>query len=45
MVYHCKLLDEAGFINWSPSFDGSGSLYIAFVNGITYKWTSVFRFC
>jgi hypothetical protein len=36
-VYHCKLLSEAGFINWSPKFDGSNSLYIAFINGITYQ--------
>ena len=37
IVYHCKLLNEAGFINWSPTFDGSGSLYIAFINGMTYE--------
>jgi hypothetical protein len=36
-VYHCKLLSEADFINWSPNFDGSNSLYIAFVHGITYE--------
>lgn len=37
IVYHCKLLSEADFINWSPTFDGSNSLYIAFVNGMTYQ--------
>lgn len=37
IVYHCKLLSEAGFITWSPTFDGSNSLYIAFVHGMTYK--------
>lgn len=37
IVYHCKLLSEAGFINWSPKFDGSGSLYIGFINGLTYE--------
>lgn len=37
IVYHCKLLSEAGFINWSPTFDGSNSLYIAFVHGMTYE--------
>lgn len=36
IAYHCQLLSEAGFINWSPSFDGNGSLYIAFITGITY---------
>lgn len=36
IVYHCKLLFQAGFIDWSPTFNGSGSLYIAFVNGLTY---------
>lgn len=36
-VYHCKLLSEAGFIDWSPQFNGSNSLYIAFVHGITYE--------
>ena len=37
IVYHCKLLSEAGFINWSPTFDGSNSLYNAFVHGMTYQ--------
>ncbi|MCY7073354.1 DUF2513 domain-containing protein [Streptococcus oralis] len=37
IVYHFKLLSEAGFINWSPTFDGSNSLYIAFVHGMTYQ--------
>nr|DAX74603.1 MAG TPA: TRANSCRIPTIONAL REGULATOR SLYA, TRANSCRIPTION FACTOR, GLOBAL REGULATOR.85A [Caudoviricetes sp.] len=37
IVYHCKLLSEAGFINWTPKFDGSNSLYVAFVHGMTYE--------
>lgn len=35
IVYHCELLSEAGFIHWKPTY-ASNSLYIAFVNGITY---------
>lgn len=37
IVYHCKLLSEAGFIDWTPKFDGSNSLYVAFVHGMTYE--------
>lgn len=37
IVYHFKLLSEAGFIKWTPKFDGSNSLYIAFVHGMTYE--------
>lgn len=37
IVYHCKLLSEAGFIDWTPKFDGSNSLYVAFVYGMTYE--------
>lgn len=37
IVYHCKLLAEAKFLNWSPRYDGTGSLYIGFINGLTYE--------
>lgn len=36
-IYHCKLLSDAGFIDWNPNFIGDGSLYNSFLNGITYN--------
>ena len=37
IVYHCILLSEAGLIKWTPKFDGTNYLYIAFVKGMTYE--------
>ncbi|MTC88019.1 DUF2513 domain-containing protein [Streptococcus uberis] len=36
-IYHCKLLLDAGFIDWKPNFVWGGKLYNSFLYGITYE--------
>lgn len=35
IVYHCNLLEEAGFLKWKPIY-GNDEFQMGFVNGLTY---------
>lgn len=35
IVYHCNLLEEAGFLRWKSRF-ANNKLYLGFIDGLTY---------
>ena len=36
LVYHMRLLDQADYIEWAPTFAGGDILYYSSINGLTY---------
>ena len=36
LAYHMILLDEAGYLNWTPVFTGGRHLYHSSIHGLTY---------